>query len=134
MRADWLPSLRACAPSDPAPTPVRARPTTPTRRAFLRPPGRVRCEDRVKAEVGLSLDVSACRLIMDARPRAEENPWQVCRPRDKYNRGKYRAQRDTAKGLCEGYDDEIYALMRDDTHRTQARLFFSARVFKMSFR
>jgi len=42
---------------------------------------------------------------------AQENEWQIQRPRDKVN---------TARGLCAGYDNDIYALMRDDIGRTEA--------------
>jgi len=49
-----------------------------------------------------------------------EHQWEIIRPRDKHNRGHARAKYRTARGLCEGYDDQVYAFMRDDKARTQA--------------
>jgi len=48
------------------------------------------------------------------------NEWQICHPRDKHNKGSARDKYRTARGLCEGYDEKVYELMRDDKARTQA--------------
>lgn len=42
---------------------------------------------------------------------AASEEWHIARPRDKKR---------TARGLCDGYDDKVYAQMRDDDKRTSA--------------